>query len=43
MIWIQPQGAHSRGELEGGGRAGGGVEEEVQRHPQAPRVSQVFS
>ena len=43
MIWIQQQGAHPGGELEGGGRVGGGAEEEVQRHPQAPRVSQPFS
>ena len=31
----ESQGAHFGGELEGGGRVGGGAEEEVQRHPQA--------
>ena len=39
IVWTPPQGAHPGGELEGGGRVRGGAEEEVQRHPQAPRVS----
>ena len=39
---VTSQGAHPRGELEGGGRGRGGAQEEVQRHPQTPRVSQLF-
>ena len=40
---VTSQGAHPRGELEGGGRVRWGASEEVQRHPQAPRVSQLFN
>ena len=42
IVWPPPQGAHPGGELEGGGRVRGGAEKEVQRHPQAPRVSKIF-
>ena len=41
-VWTPPQGAHPGRELEGGGRVRGGAKEEVQRHPQAPRVSRLF-